>query len=139
MNANHVSTAQRHNEDRKSGTPNKQIMKHTEQPCDVTSCGQWHLFSEVKMWAAHEARMRRKILSDYLSEKLKERDQSGDLGLDVRIILKWILEKYGVRAWTESKWLRMGGQWRDHLNTVMNFWLPVVSPPCRGGGACLLQ
>lgn len=31
-----------------------------------------------------------------------------DLGLGKRVILKWNLNKYDVRVWTEFKWLRMG-------------------------------
>ena len=31
-----------------------------------------------------------------------------DPGLDGRIILKWILEKWDVGAWTRSIWLRIG-------------------------------
>jgi hypothetical protein len=27
---------------------------------------------------------------------------------DVRIILKWIVKKYGVRVWTGFSWLRIG-------------------------------
>jgi hypothetical protein len=28
-----------------------------------------------------------------------------DLGIDGRIVLKWILEKYGGKVWTEFIWL----------------------------------
>jgi hypothetical protein len=31
-----------------------------------------------------------------------------DPGVNERIILKWILEKWGGRAWTGSIWLRIG-------------------------------
>jgi hypothetical protein len=31
----------------------------------------------------------------------------GDLDVDGRIILKWILKKYGVRVWTNLKKLRI--------------------------------
>jgi hypothetical protein len=40
-------------------------------------------------------------------ECLKGRDYSEDRGVNVRIILKWILGKYGVRMWTELIWLRI--------------------------------
>jgi hypothetical protein len=36
----------------------------------------------------------------FLSEKLKARDHSKDLGVDGRIILEWILGKYGEKVWT---------------------------------------
>jgi len=32
----------------------------------------------------------------------------GDPGLDGRIILRWIIRKLDVRAWTGSSWLRIG-------------------------------
>jgi hypothetical protein len=31
-----------------------------------------------------------------------------DPGVDVRIILRWILRKWDVRTWTGSIWLRIG-------------------------------
>jgi hypothetical protein len=41
-------------------------------------------------------------------ENIKRRDHLGDLGVDERIIFKWILEKDGVRMWIEFIWLRIG-------------------------------
>jgi hypothetical protein len=41
-------------------------------------------------------------------ESLKGKDHSEDLGIDERIILKWILGKYGLGVWTGFIWLRMG-------------------------------
>jgi hypothetical protein len=43
-----------------------------------------------------------------LSENLKRRDHFAGLSVDGRIILKWILEKEGVRLWNGFNWLRMG-------------------------------
>jgi len=37
-----------------------------------------------------------------------ERDNLGDPGLDVRIILRWIFMKLDVGIWTGSSWLRIG-------------------------------
>jgi hypothetical protein len=38
---------------------------------------------------------------------LRERDQLGDPGVDVKIILRWIFKKWNVRVWTGLSWLRM--------------------------------
>jgi hypothetical protein len=39
---------------------------------------------------------------------LRVRDYSADQGVDMRVILKWILEKWGCRVWIEFMWLRIG-------------------------------
>jgi hypothetical protein len=38
---------------------------------------------------------------------LKERDQLGDQGIDVRLILRWIFREWDG-AWNELIWLRIG-------------------------------
>jgi hypothetical protein len=40
--------------------------------------------------------------------KLKSRDHFGNLGVDVRIILKWILKKCYMTLWIGVMWLRIG-------------------------------
>jgi hypothetical protein len=42
------------------------------------------------------------------SRKTEGKGHSEDLGVDGRIILEWILEKWGGKMWTECIWLRMG-------------------------------
>jgi hypothetical protein len=45
--------------------------------------------------------------------KSEERDHLEDLGMDERIILRWIFRKWDVGTWTGSSWLRIetgGGQ-----------------------------
>jgi len=59
-------------------------------------------------WAVHVAHMGRVV------GNLRERDHFEDLGINGRIILRWICRKWDVRAWTGSVWLRTGTSCR-HL------------------------
>jgi hypothetical protein len=56
-------------------------------------------------------------------ENLKGRDYLGDLSVDGRVILKWILTNFYGGMWTVSIWLRIGN-WRALVNTVMNLRVP---------------
>jgi len=40
-------------------------------------------------------------------ENLKTEDHFEDLSIDIRIILRWILNEEDRRAWTELIWLRI--------------------------------
>jgi hypothetical protein len=44
----------------------------------------------------------------FLSENFKGRYHSEELGVHGRIILEWILGKYGGKVWTGCIWLRIG-------------------------------
>jgi hypothetical protein len=60
----------------------------------------------------------------FLSENLKGRDHSEDLGVDGRIILEWILVKTVLEF---VEWIRLDQDrdwWQDPANTVMNLWVP---------------
>jgi hypothetical protein len=60
-------------------------------------------------WAGHIAHMRRqKIQIKFWLVSLKRRDQSEDLSVDGRIILKWNLGKQVLRAWIGFIWFRIG-------------------------------
>jgi hypothetical protein len=48
-----------------------------------------------------------KWLQGFGRKKLNERNHSEELGVELRI-LKWILKKRYVRAWTVSVWLGLG-------------------------------
>jgi hypothetical protein len=44
----------------------------------------------------------------FLWENLRKRYHFEDLGIDGRIILKWIFKKWDERAWAELIWLGIG-------------------------------
>jgi hypothetical protein len=58
------------------------------------------------------------MLTKFLPENVKGRDRLEDLGVDVRIILKFILSELGVRMWTGLICLRIGpsGGLCEHCN-----------------------
>jgi len=56
----------------------------------------WHVWGEVR------------VHTGFWWGDLRERDYLEDLGVDGRIILRWILRKWDVVAWTGSTWLRIG-------------------------------
>jgi hypothetical protein len=59
-------------------------------------------------WTGHEARIGEMGNSyNTLVGNLKGKDQMKVLGADLRIIIKWILEKQGGRLWTGLIWLRI--------------------------------
>jgi hypothetical protein len=49
-----------------------------------------------------------KRISHRLLVGIHERDHLQELGVDRRIILKWIIKKWAGRAWTGLVWLRIG-------------------------------
>jgi hypothetical protein len=46
------------------------------------------------------------------------------VGLDRRIILKWVFKKWNVEAWTGLIWLRLGTDVRAVVNVAINIWVP---------------
>jgi len=51
---------------------------------------------------------RREVYAGIGWGNLRERDDLEDLGVDGRIILRWIFRKWDVGVWTGSIWLRIG-------------------------------
>jgi hypothetical protein len=61
----------------------------------------------------------------FLWGNLSERDHLEDLGIDGRVILKWIFRKWdGVMDWLELAQDR--DSWRAHSNAVMNLRVPQI-------------
>ena len=50
--------------------------------------------------------------------------RSEELGIDWRIILKFILYKSVGRAWTGFIWLRIRDRWEAFVSEVMNLLVP---------------
>jgi hypothetical protein len=60
-------------------------------------------------WVGHVACMGREAAyTGFWWGNVKERDQLGDPGVDVRIILRRMLKKCDAGTWTGSIWLRIG-------------------------------
>jgi hypothetical protein len=47
------------------------------------------------------------VHTEFWWRDLEERDHTADLGVDWRIILKWIVKKSDGEAWTGLLWLRI--------------------------------
>jgi hypothetical protein len=60
-------------------------------------------------WEGHVARVGRvEVCTRFWWGNLSERDHLEDPGVMGRTMLRWILRKWNVGAWTGSKWLRIG-------------------------------
>jgi hypothetical protein len=59
-------------------------------------------------WMRCSTHRREEMHTTFLSENLKGRDHSENIGVDGRIILDWILGRYGGVVWTVFIWLRIG-------------------------------
>jgi hypothetical protein len=67
-------------------------------------------------WAGHVARKgKRKGVCRVWWGYLRERAHRGDLGIDERILSRWISRKWDVGVWTGSSWLRIVGTGVGHL------------------------
>jgi len=84
---------------------------HNEKPNDLYCKS--NIVRVIKLrimrWAGHVARMREKRgVCRFRWGNLRERVDLRDRGVDVRIILRWIFERWDMGVWTTSRWLRLG-------------------------------
>jgi len=75
-------------------------------------------------WTGHVARMEKSTDSYWvLVGKSEKRDHFEDLGVDGRIILKWIVKKMDENL----KWINLGqdrDKWPAVVNALINFRVP---------------
>jgi hypothetical protein len=75
-------------------------------------------------WTGHVASIERgEVHKGFRWENLRKVDYLEGPGIDWRIILKWILEKWdGDMDWMDLAQDR--DRWRAFMDTVMNLWVP---------------
>ena len=73
-------------------------------------------------WAGHVARMREQAHTGFQWESLSEGDHSEDPGVDGRIILKFIFEKWDGGGMDLISLTEDRDRWRAVVKAVMNFW-----------------
>ena len=83
---------------------------HNEELNDQYSPNKVQVIKSRRMrWAGHVASMggKERCIQGFSGGNLSERDKIGDVGVDGRIILRWIFRKWDVGVWTGSIWLRI--------------------------------
>jgi len=65
--------------------------------------------AEIMRWAGQVACMGRvEVYTGFCWGNVRVRNHLQDLGIDGRIILRWVFRKWDVRIWTGLSWLRIG-------------------------------
>ena len=85
----------------------------------------WLIKSRIMRWSGHVARTGdSRGVYRILVGNLRERDQLGDLGLDGRIILRWIFRKWYVGGMDWIDLAQNRDRWQAVVNAVMNLQVP---------------
>jgi hypothetical protein len=74
--------------------------------------------TDRRVWGRGEA------YTGFWRGNLRERDHSGDPGVDGRIILRWILRKSDVGGMDWMELARDRDMWRALVNAIMNIRVP---------------
>jgi hypothetical protein len=92
---------------------------HNEEFCDLYSLPN---IRAIRLRIMRRVWKRGEVCAGFLWENVRERDDLEDVGVDGRIILKWIMKWHGGVDWIDVAHDRV--RWRTVLNAVMNVKFP---------------
>jgi hypothetical protein len=77
----------------------------------------WPILTEVRDLNLKALHLNNEMHTKLQSRNLNQRHLLEELDVAWRIIIKWILKKYGMSVWTGCIWLRMGGGGVSYKNS----------------------